>query len=182
MDQWNVAGEFGQLKPRAFSSASLNGALMMQKLIKFAFQVGAKISLNPNFIMQKGERYFLLNANLQRLIRKNFYYAGSYMGKIKNGKFFPSFNFLMMLAKGEANKIVVDKKAAWLFICGRDVFRQGILTVRGSRRKDDHTLVLNEFGECLGFGKIICSLDEAAATEVAVKNVSDVGDFLRREA
>jgi ribosome biogenesis protein Nip4 len=104
------------------------------------------------------------------------------MGKIKKGKFFPSFNFLMMLAKGEANKIVVDKKTAWLFICGRDVFRQGILTVRGSRKKGDHTLVLNEFGECLGFGKIIRSLKEAAETEAAVKNVSDVGDFLRREA
>jgi ribosome biogenesis protein Nip4 len=154
----------------------------MQKLVKFALQLGAKISLNPDFIVQKGGRYFLLNENLQKLIRKNFYYAGTYMGKIKNGKFFPSFNFLMMLAKGEANKIVVEKKAAWLFICGRDVFRQGIVTVRGSRKKGNHMLVLNEFGECLGFGKIIGSLDKSAANEVAVKNVSDVGDFLRREA
>jgi len=154
----------------------------MQKLIKFAFQLGSKISLNPNFIVQKRGRYFLLNANLQRLIRKNFYYAGTYMGKVKNGKFFPSFNLLTMLAKGEANKIVVEKKAAWLFICGRDVFRQGILAVCGSRKKGDHTLVLNQFGECLGFGKIINSLDETAKTEVAVKNISDIGDFLRREA
>jgi ribosome biogenesis protein Nip4 len=154
----------------------------MQRLIKFAFQLGAKISLNPHLIVQKGGRYFLLNENLQKIFRKNFYYAGTYIGKIKKGKFFPSFNFLMMLAKGEANKIVVDKKAAWLFICGRDIFRTGILTVRGSRKKGDHTLVLNEFGECLGFGKIIGSLEVAAATEPVVKNVSDVGDFLRREA
>jgi ribosome biogenesis protein Nip4 len=41
---------------------------------------------------------------------------------------------------------------------------------------------MNEFGECLGFGKIVCRLDGAAKTEVAVKNISDVGDFLRREA
>jgi ribosome biogenesis protein Nip4 len=153
----------------------------MQKLIKFALQLGAKISLNPNFMVQKGGRYFLLNENLQKIFRKNFYYAGTYMGKIKNGKFFPSFNLIAMLAKGDANKIVVDKKAAWLFTCGRDVLRQGILTVRGSRKKGDHTLVLNEFGECLGFGKIIGSLQEAATTEPVVKNVSDVGDFLRRE-
>jgi ribosome biogenesis protein Nip4 len=155
--------------------------IKMRKLIRFAFQLGAKISLNPNLIVQKSGRYFLLNANLQRIIRKDFYYAGTYLGKVKNGKFFPSFNLLMMLAKGEANKIVVDKKAAWLFICGRDIFRKGILAVRGSRKKGDHTLVLNEYGECLGFGKIISSLDKAAATEVAVKNVSDIGDFLRRE-
>jgi ribosome biogenesis protein Nip4 len=43
--------------------------------------------------------------------------------------------------------------------------------------------VLNEFGECLGFGKIISSLDEAAKEgEVVVRNVSDIGDFLRRES
>jgi ribosome biogenesis protein Nip4 len=87
-----------------------------------------------------------------------------------------------MLARGEANKIVVDKKAAWLFICGRDIFRKGIVAVHGSRRKGDHALVLNEFGECLGFGKIASSLEVAEKTEVAVKNISDVGDFLRREA
>jgi ribosome biogenesis protein Nip4 len=85
-----------------------------------------------------------------------------------------------MLAKGEANKIVVDRKTAWLFICGRDIFRKGILVVHGSRQKGDHTLVLNEFGECLGFGKITRSLD-AEKTQVVVKNISDVGDFLRRE-
>jgi len=35
----------------------------------------------------------------------------------------------------------------------------------------------------LGFGRILCSLEaEAKKTEVAVKNISDIGDFLRREA
>jgi len=155
----------------------------MKAIMKFAFQLGAKISLKADFIVEKGGRYFLLNDALLKIARKNFYYAGTYLGKVKNGKFFPSFNLLKMLAKGEANKIIVEKKAAWLFICGRDIFRKGMLSARGSRRKGTHTLVLNEFGECLGFGKIVYSLDEAAKkTEVAVKNVSDVGDFLRRES
>jgi len=114
--------------------------------------------------------------------QKNFYYAGMYLGKVKNGKFFPSFNLLMLFAKAEANKIIVEKKSAWLFICGRDIFRKGILAVYGSRKKGDHTLVLNEFSECLGFGRIVGRLDRAANTnEVAVKNISDIGDFLRRE-
>jgi ribosome biogenesis protein Nip4 len=153
----------------------------MKAIIAFAFQCGAKLSLNPEFILNKSGRYFLINKNLRGYIQKDFYYAGTYLGKVKKEKFFPSFNLLAMLARGDANKIVVDKKAAWLFICGRDIFRRGILTVRGSRKKGDHTLVLNEFGECLGFGKIIGSLDETSKTEVAVKNVSDIGDFLRRE-
>jgi ribosome biogenesis protein Nip4 len=146
----------------------------------FALQLGAKIALNAEFTVKKDGRYFLLNANLQRLIRKDFYYAGTYLGKVKDGKFFPSFNLLAMLSKGEANKIVVGKKAAWLFICGRDIFQKGILAVHGSQRKGDYTLVLNEFSECLGFGKITHSL-EAEGTQVVVKNISDVGDFLRRE-
>ena len=153
----------------------------MKPISDFALQVGAKIILNAKFMAKKGRRYFLLNENLKRLIRKDFYYAGTYLGKAKNGKFFPSFNLLAMLAKGEANKIVVDRKAAWLFICGRDVFRRGILAVHGSRRKGDYTLVVNEFGECLGFGKITHSLD-AEENQIVVKNISDIGDFLRREA
>jgi ribosome biogenesis protein Nip4 len=50
----------------------------------------------------------------------------------------------------------------------------------GSKRTGDYTLVLNEHKECLGFGKIMHSLGEGKSG-VAVKNISDIGDFLRRE-
>ena len=155
----------------------------MKAIRDFAFQFGAKFIVNADLTVEKDGRYFLLNASLRALIRKDFYYAGTYLGKVKNGRFFPSFNLLAILARVDANKIIVNKKAAWLFICGRDIFQKGIITVRGSRRKGDYTLVLNEFGECLGFGKILCSLEaEEKKTEIAIKNISDIGDFLRREA
>ncbi len=154
----------------------------MKVLMDFARKVGADFALNVDFTVEKAGRYFLLNKRLKGLVGRDFYYAGVYLGKVKNGVFFPSFNLLAMLAKGRANKIVVDRKAAWLFICGRDVFRRGVLSMRGSRRKGDYVLVMNDFGECLGFGKILCSLDaDVQGAEVVVKNVSDVGDFLRRE-
>ncbi|NWF97272.1 MAG: hypothetical protein HXY34_14130, partial [Candidatus Thorarchaeota archaeon] len=38
----------------------------------------------------------------------------------------------------------------------------------------------NKYGECLGFGKILHNLEETRE-KVAVKNISDIGDFLRRE-
>ena len=154
----------------------------MKAIMKFAVHLNAKVLLDADLIVNKGGRYFLLSDTLLDVARKEFYYAGAYLGKVKNGKFFPSFNLLKMLAEGKANKIVVEKKAAWLFICGRDIFRTGIVAVHGSRRKGDHALVLNEFGECLGFGRIVGSLVGAAKKgEVAVKNISDIGDFLRRE-
>jgi ribosome biogenesis protein Nip4 len=155
----------------------------MKAIRDFAFQFGAKFIVNADLMVEKDGRYFLLNPSLRALIRKDFFYAGTYLGKVKNGRFFPSFNLLAILARVDANKTIVNKKAAWLFICGRDIFQKGIMTVRGSRRKGDYTLVLNEFGECLGFGKILCSLEaEEKKTEIAIKNISDIGDFLRREA
>jgi ribosome biogenesis protein Nip4 len=154
----------------------------MNVIMKFAIHLGAKFSLDVDLTVNKAGRYFLLNKSLLHVARKDFYYAGTYLGKVKNGKFFPSFNLLAILATGPANKIVVDKKTAWLFICSRDIFRTGILAVHGSQRKGDHALILNEFGECLGFGRLLCSLVEFAKSgEVAVKNISDIGDFLRRE-
>ena len=86
-----------------------------------------------------------------------------------------------MMAENKANKIVIDKKTAWLFICGRDIFKQGILRANVSR-KDDYALILNEHNECLGFGKILRNIrKEQDANKVVVKNILDIGDFLRRE-
>jgi ribosome biogenesis protein Nip4 len=152
----------------------------MKEIAAFASQFGARITLNSEFIVEKSQRYYLLNPRIRKLIRSDFYYAGLYLGKVKNGVFFPSFNLLAMLVDVAANKVVVDRKAAWLFICGRDLFRAGIVKAYGSQRKGDNTLVLNEFGECLGFGKITSNLNQAEG-KVVLRNILDAGDFLRRE-
>jgi ribosome biogenesis protein Nip4 len=152
----------------------------MKPIKDFARQFGANISLDEGLIVRKENRCFLVSEKLKRLITKDFFFAGTYLGKTKNGKFFPSFNLLSMIAAKEANKLIVDKKTEWLFICGRDIFNQGIIKVTGSKRKGDYTLILNQHGECLGFGRILHNLDEKRGG-VAVKNISDVGDFLRRE-
>jgi ribosome biogenesis protein Nip4 len=161
----------------------------MRPFEAFASRFGGKVAFNLEFIVEKSHRYYLLSPRLKRMQNShltkrpnsgNFYYAGLYLGKVKNRVFFPSFNLLNLLVDVAANKVVVDRKAAWLFICGRDVFGSGIVKVMGSKRKGDATLVLNEFGECLGFGNITGDLG-GSGEKVAVKNVLDVGDFLRRE-
>jgi len=152
----------------------------MKPIVTFASKFGGKIAFNSEFILEKAQRYHLLNPLLRKLVRSDFFHAGLYLGKVKNGVFFPSFNLVNMLVDVAANKMIVDRKAAWLFICGRDLFQKGIVRVQGSQRRGDFTLVLNEFGECLGFGRIVTALDRADG-DVAVKNILDVGDFLRRE-
>jgi ribosome biogenesis protein Nip4 len=148
----------------------------------FASQFGVQIALNVDLMVETAGRFYLVTPTLKPLIQKDFFSAGVYLGKAKEGRFFPSFTLLGMLAKMEANRIILDKKSAWLFICGRDVLRKSILRVQGPGRKDTNTLVFNEFGECLGFGRIAEKLSGSAeSNEIAVRNVLDIGDFLRRE-
>jgi ribosome biogenesis protein Nip4 len=153
---------------------------MIKAIDDFVSLFGTGISLDETLIVKKQSRYFLLDQNLKQLISKDFLYAGTYVGKVKDGRFFPSVNLLELIARKEANKVTVDKKTEWLFICGRDIFGQGIVKVVGSGRKEDYTLVLNLYGECLGFGKILCNLN-GKRQGVVIKNILDIGDFLRRE-
>jgi ribosome biogenesis protein Nip4 len=153
---------------------------MIKSLEDFASKLDAEIHLDERLVVGEGNRYFALGENLTKLVGKGFFYAGTYLGKTKEGRFFPSFNLLRMIASGKANKVVVDAKTEWLFICGRDVFKQGIVKVIGSSKRGSYTLVLNQRGECMGFGRILCDLDKEKEV-VAIKNVLDIGDFLRRE-
>lgn len=152
----------------------------MKAIQNFISQFGAKLEVKSELIVEANQRYYLLNSTLRKLATKDFYYVGLYLGKTKNGIFFPSFNLLNTLADVASNKVVLNQKTSWLFICGRDVFQSGIMKVNGSTRKGSLTLVLNEFGECLGFGKITSNLDQTEG-KIAIKNILDVGDFLRRE-
>jgi ribosome biogenesis protein Nip4 len=148
----------------------------------FASQFGVQIALNVDLMVETAERFYLVNPALKPLVQPTLFSVGVFLGKAKEGKFFPSFNLLGMLAKKEANRIILDKKAAWLFICGRDILRKSIVRVQGSGKKDTNTLVFNEFGECLGFGRIVKKLrDSANDNGIVVRNVLDIGDFLRRE-
>jgi ribosome biogenesis protein Nip4 len=155
---------------------------MAETIEDFAKLFGAKLSLDRALIVRNGDSFFLLSRNLKKLAWKGggWLFVGLYLGKIKGGIFLPSFPLLSMIAEQAKNRIVVDDKAAWLFVCGRDIFREGVVEAYGSKNRGAYTLVFNRHGECLGFGKIIKDLDKAKSG-VVVKNVLDVGDFLRRE-
>ena len=153
----------------------------MTEINDFVAQFNTSIPLDESQIVRHRNRYYILSKTLKQYAPKGFFYAGAYLGAVKGASFFPSFLFLAMLAKSKANKLVLNKKTAWLFICGRDVFQRGILK-ENNLKKGDYALVLNEHNECLGFGKIMHNLRGVPdANKVAVKNILDLGDFLRRE-
>lgn len=155
----------------------------MKPIIDFVRRFGTNLDLDERFVVKKGNRYFLLNETLRSLATDDFFYAGTYLGKARGRVFFPSFSLLSMIAqRKDANSVMVADKAEWLFICGRDVFWRGIKKVQGTRKKGELTLVLNSYGECLGFGTMVRDSEiKQGGQKVAVKNISDIGDFLRRE-
>ncbi|MCS7096766.1 MAG: hypothetical protein N3F10_06990 [Candidatus Bathyarchaeota archaeon] len=151
-------------------------------LKRFLGQFGAEAFLPKEMIIERNGEFFLLSPDLKEISEKNAWWchAGTYLGKIRDKRFSPSFPLLFMIVEKAKNRVVVDDKSAWLFICGRDIFRQGIIQAAGSIMRGSYTLVLNRHGECLGFGRIVKNLDEASEG-VVIKNMFDLGDFLRRE-
>ncbi|MCJ7423961.1 hypothetical protein MUP01_06795 [Candidatus Bathyarchaeota archaeon] len=155
---------------------------MLKLVYDFIGQFNAHTRLDESLVIRKSNRFFLLNKSMKKILSEDFYYAGTYLGKIKKNHFFPSFNLLSLIAMGNANKITVDEKTEWLFICGRDVFKQGITNIVGSGSEGNYTLIMNQREECLGFGRILRNIaDESNLHRVIIKNVLDIGDFLRRE-
>ena len=102
-------------------------------------------------------------------IKKEPFAIGTYLGSGK--PFHPSAALLDWVGERTKRYVEVDRKAAWLFLCGRDLFSNSIL-----KKNVDKGLVIvkNEENEVLGYG-------EFTGRQVAIKNLLDKGDFLRRE-
>jgi 60S ribosome subunit biogenesis protein NIP7 len=94
-------------------------------------------------------------------------YVGFYLGKVKRNKFIPSFSLLELISSKTDQKVIINSRASWLFLCGRDVFKKSIVDL-----KYGYVLVLNQENEILGYG---------FSDNNGVKNHLDKGDFLRRE-
>jgi ribosome biogenesis protein Nip4 len=102
-------------------------------------------------------------------------YAGKYLGKDKR-RFKPSLILLQSLTDEKATrKVSVDRESAWLFVCGNDIFEERLKPISGELRLGENYLVIFE-GRCIGYGRF-----ESSAGIKVMKNLFDVGDFLRRE-
>ena len=94
---------------------------------------------------------------------------GLFLGEIQKEKFYPALPLLSWLSPRTMRKIVVTDKAAWLFLCGRDINKESII---GNIPLSGLVLVQNKKDENLGYGVV---------TKMGIKNLLDRGDYLRRE-
>jgi ribosome biogenesis protein Nip4 len=102
-------------------------------------------------------------------------YTGFYLGQNKQ-RFIPSSMLLQKLAEEpETHKVYVNRDTAWLFVVGKDIFDENIIRRTDGVHLGGYCLVM--FGDhCIGYGRYESSRDIKV-----VKNLFDIGDFLRRE-
>lgn len=148
----------------------------MKDLNIFLQDFGIKMDFDEKEIIRVNTKRFLVKEELQKFIldKDKLTYIGKYLGKTKKD-FIPSFILLDEIAEKKVNKIYLDRKAAWLFVCGRDIFEKNIMKMEGKFEEGNFFLVMME-DYCLGYGK--ADLFEG---KKILKNLFDRGDFLRRE-
>ena len=142
-------------------------------VFEFLKDIGSK---KVFIIFKINNKEFEVSSILEKHIgnKEQLIYAGKYLGKTKR-YFLPSASLLQDIAKEKVNKIHVGKKTAWLFVCGRDIFERNIEKLEGKFERNEYFLVMFE-GNCLGYGKV-----RSHKEEPILKNMFDIGDFLRRE-
>ena len=150
----------------------------MRLLKRFLEGVGSSITVDEEKLLRINNKRFTLGDDLNALIqrRDKLVYAGRFLGKDRK-IFQPSAILLQMLAaeEGPLNRVHVDRETGWLFVCGRDIFEESIMSVDGEFKEGGLFLVMLE-GGCLGYGRV-----ERFKDRRILKNIFDVGDFLRRE-
>ncbi|MBI2565326.1 hypothetical protein HYV79_05090 [Candidatus Woesearchaeota archaeon] len=134
-----------------------------------------EVEIVKDFVTLKTE-YFEIPQDLENIrkkINRQFVHAGKFLGVIKK-EFIPSSWLLQEIAKFSENKIWLNEKGEWLFICGRDVMKKSVVKISDKLVENQLVLVLNQHDECLGYGYY-------SDKKIVIKNVFDLGDFLRRE-
>lgn len=149
----------------------------MKELNIFLKDIGSSKKFEVKDVMKVNIKRFFVSDKLKKYVfnREKIIYGGEYLGDEKQNGFIPSFNLLDKIALEKVNKIYLDKKAAWLFVCGRDIFEKNILKVEGEFSEEELFLVMFE-DYCLGYGEV-----DLFQGKKILKNKVDRGDFLRRE-
>jgi len=125
---------------------------------------------------KKGKKYFLVGNELKDVEKKlnETISSGIILGEsVDKGFFRPSIYLLEWISSKTKNKMFVNDKAEWLFLCGRDVLPESITKDNSDK---DIFLVQNKLDENLGFGKKV-----KQGKTYFVKPILDRGNFLRRE-
>lgn len=148
----------------------------MKEFNDFLQKIGSSYHIEGKYLKLNNKRFLANKMIMHNIYNKSrLVYAGKLIGRTR-GEFIPSSTFLQELAKdNEVNKIWVNEKVGWLFICGRDIFKESIIKNEGPLKEGYYSLVMLE-EDCLGYGKI-----EENNDRTIFRNLFNIGDFIQRE-
>ena len=150
----------------------------MRLLRRLLRHLNSSLTLSEAEVTRINDKYFTIGPVLiDRLrVREGLVYAGRYLGRDRR-LFEPSSLLLQMLASEPGTyKVHVGRAAAWLFVCGRDLFEESVEEIEPRLILGAHYLVVHG-GRCVGYGRY-----ETAGERRVLRNLFDLGDFLRRES
>ncbi|MCF7871867.1 hypothetical protein K9L97_02430 [Candidatus Woesearchaeota archaeon] len=142
----------------------------MNNINDFAKSINSVVDFE--YILKDNNYYFITSTQKYFIDADDRMFPSGFLGRIKK-RFEPSLFLLELLSKNSDNKIFINDTAEFLFLCGRDVFKENI--TRNNSNKEIF-FVQNKFDENLGFGTFF-----KQDKQVLVRNIKDRGDFLRRE-
>jgi ribosome biogenesis protein Nip4 len=112
--------------------------------------------------------------NIKNGVNRDMYAIGTFLGEEKMG-FSPSPALIDLISKfsdAQSKKIFVNKKAEWMFLCGRNVLSDSIAK-NPSSLFEGLVLVQNEQDENLGYGQF------KKEDTLIIKHILDKGRYLR---
>jgi ribosome biogenesis protein Nip4 len=130
-------------------------------------------------IRRVGRNFYLAEERLWEIkngINRDIYSVGLHLGEEKMG-FSPSPALIDMMSKmpdADSRKVFVNKKAEWMFLCGRNVLSDSILR-NPHNLSEGLVLVQNEKDENLGYGLF------KKEDTLIIKHILDKGKYLRMD-
>ncbi|MFP4118656.1 MAG: hypothetical protein ACLFTH_01220 [Candidatus Woesearchaeota archaeon] len=150
---------------------------MDDKLHSFIERFTSQIPFEPDMVIKEQGAYFEVPERIRDLVarvRERPSNQGLFLGREKDGIFRAGTALLERIAPITNRKVVLNSKASWLFVCGRDVFEKNILPQ--STDATGLVLVLDEDEEVLGLAKA-----DKKKGMLTYTNITDIGQRLRRE-
>ena len=143
-------------------------------LKKFLAQFGMSVEVPATIL---GRSHFIVKE--RALLSHRPLFSGELVAHERGDFLIPSVDLLQKIGKGDRHKVTVNAHGEWLFICGRDVFAKSIVK-HTNPVTEDRVAILNEEGECIGYGQVTAPLDTPGKRPV-IARIFDLGDLLRRE-
>jgi len=127
-------------------------------------------------LIKKSRFLYLVDNELFDYINEtsdDFFSAGILLGEFKK-YFTPSPEFSNILSKLSPKKIFVNKKSEWMFLCGKNILKKGIIK---NEQELDRGLVFiqTELNENIGLGQFSMKNDGS------IENIIDKGAYIRKE-